>query len=150
MKNFIKFLIVLLICVLLGLWSPWLKLNVSLSDIFGVEKPDKISGLQVYSLSGEMEVFLDGESQGTVTPDNSPLVVDAISPGEKSVGLKRVSEVPGAYWEFNKVITFEENIDVVLSYILGPEEEFSEGNIVSPVVRTDEDYNLKVNLNVNF
>lgn len=148
MKNFIKILIVLLICSLLGLWSPWLKINVSLADIFGVEEPDKISGLQVYSFSGEMEVFLDGESQGTVTPESSPFIVDAVTPGEKSVGLKRVTEIPGAYWEFSKVITFEENIDVVLSYILGPEEEFSEGNIVSTVARTDEDYNLKVNLNV--
>jgi len=138
----------MLVCVAIGLWSPWLMWNVDISDIFNVEKPNVISGLQVYSLLGEVEVFVDGESQGKVTPEDSPLIVDAIQPGEKSVRIERVSEVTDAYWAFEKVITFEESIDVVISYVLGPEKEFSEGHVITVTEKTDEDYNLLVNTNI--
>ncbi len=131
MKNFFKILIALIICVIVGLWSPWMYLQIDLPGLFGVEKPNIISGLQVFSLGGEMKIYVDNEEKATVNPENSPVYIDSLTPGEKLVTLKRVASENAEYWSFNRVIRFEQNKDVILSYILGPSQAFSEGHVIS-------------------
>lgn len=149
MKKILKLLLIALICVLLGLWSPWLYWRLDISQLFGVEKPNPISGLQVYSLGGELEVYIDNQKQeGSATPETSPLSVVAIEPGERLVRIVRKSTVDGAYTEFNKIINFVEGIDVVISYLLGPEDVFSEGHIITAEQKRGESYNFKLSTNV--
>src|SRR5438045_3568909 len=101
--------------------------NLNLTDLFGIQKPEVISSLQVYSLSGNMDVQIDGKLAGTAKAEKSPFVVDRVTPGEHLITLKRISDVKNAYWDFNKLVTFEANTSVIVSYDLGPEEEFSSG-----------------------
>lgn len=145
-----------MICTLLGLWSPWLNWGINISDLFGVESPDKISGLEVYSVAGTLQVFVDDDSVGSADPD-APLFVDGLEPGTKAVRIVRDSDVEGAYWTFNQLVNFEENINVVISYYLGPEAEFSSGHIITAekkdaeqednlIIKTDiEGFNLDIN-----
>lgn len=138
-----------MIFVLLGLWSPWLKWDINISDLFGVESPDQISGLEVYSISGDLEVFVDDDSRGIATTDQ-PLFIDGLTPGTKSVRIVRLSETEGAYWSFNKLINFEENINVVISYYLGPEEEFSSGHVITARKKAEgEENNLNIKTDIS-
>lgn len=129
MRKVVSIAILLLLCILLALWSPWLYIKIDLGALFGVQRPEDISGLQVYSQSGELEVYLDGELRGTATVEK-PYILDVVTPGEHLVSLKRVSEVPNSFWSFSKLVEFEMGTSVVVSYNLGPEEEFSEGHII--------------------
>ncbi len=149
MKRFIALVFVLVGCFLLALWSPWLYWKLDLSGLFGVQKPDSIAGLQVFSLSGELEVFLDNASMGNVKVENSPLIIDKVTPGEHLVALKRVSPTPDSYWEFGKIIKFEESTTAVISYNIGPEEEFSEGHIIYAVRKPDTGSQTQLTLTTN-
>ena len=146
MKTFIRLVILVLVLVLLGLWSPWLQWNVDIAKIFNVEKPDKISGLEVYSLLGDIQVEIDDIAQeGTASAsEDRALIIDAIEPGEKSVTVKRISNVSGAYWEYRDIVTFTEGINTIITLGLGPEEEFSEGTFITATKKTNENYNLKL------
>lgn len=141
-----RVIVLILIAFLCALWSPWTSWNISFSRLLGIEPPPQIGGLQVTSLAGELEVFVDGISQGKVTPDSSPLTIPAIDPGERQIRLKRIATVDEAYWEFNKLIKFESGVDVVISYELGPTEEFSEGHVIYATRTTDKVDGLRLNL----
>ncbi len=149
MKKPILITILILVSILVALWSPWLKWKFDLIEIFGVEKAPLISGLQVYSLSGEIEVFVDGESKGSVTTEESPLIVDNIEPGEKLVRIQRETEVPSAYTSFNQLVDFEENTDIVISINLGPTEDFSEWHIIYPDKKDNANEQSNLNISVN-
>ena len=127
-----KLLILLLLIgfVVLAFWSPWLYLKLDFAQLFGVSGPESISGLQVHSLAGELEVYLDGELKGTSSADKEPLILDRVVPGDYLLTLKRKSDARSAYWDFNKLITFVPGMSVIVSYNLGPEEIFSEGHII--------------------
>lgn len=123
-------------CLILALWSPWIKWDFNVSSLFGVEEKEEIAGLQVISLSGDIEVFIDGVTIGTAAKDN-PLIVDRVTPEEHLVTLRRKSDIRNAYWSFNELITFEANTQVIVSYNLGPEEEFSEGHVIYAAKKSD-------------
>lgn len=133
---------------IIGLWSPWRNIDIQISEIFGVESPEEVSGLQVISTSGEVELFFEGESQGTTNPESGPIIVSPISPGEKLVRIVRNS-APEGYYEFNRIINFVSGIDVVVSYELGPDLIFSEGSVITAKEQLDEDYNLLVTANIS-
>ncbi len=150
MKTVLRIVILLLICGLLGLWSPWLNFRVDLSSIFNVEKPDPISGLEVYSLLGDLEVSIDDVVQeGTASFEDGPLFIDGIEPGEKAITISRRSDIENAYWIYRDIITFVEGVNTVISLGIGPEEEFSEGTVITATNRNNEDYNLKVRTNLS-
>lgn len=148
MKTFIRIIILGLILILLGLWSPWLQWNVDLAGIFNVEKPDKISGLEIYSLLGELEAEIDNISQEGSATAESPLIIDTIEPGEKAITVKRKSEIENAYWEYRDIISFTQGINTVVTLGIGPEEEFSEGAVITATPKTSENYNLKLKANI--
>lgn len=135
--------------VLFALWSPWLYVRLNLSQLFGIAEPEGISGLQVNSLAGEMEVYLDGELKGNSSADRSPFTLDTITPGDYLVTLKRKTDTRGSYWDFNKLITFTEGTTVIVSYNLGPEEEFSEGHIIYATKKDNSSLNPKINMEFN-
>jgi hypothetical protein len=149
MKRFVVFFIIAILCILLGLWSPWLYFDINLKPLVGLKESEKISGMQVFSLSGEMEVFVNDESKGKVTPENSPLVVDRINPGENLVGVKKTNEFKESYWQFSKIINFETGTDVILSYDLGPTSSFSEGHIIYAVEKVDKEKTTQLNISTN-
>ncbi|MBD3280231.1 PEGA domain-containing protein [Candidatus Dojkabacteria bacterium] len=137
--------------VLLGVWSPWNKLDISFLEVFGLKQSIDYAGLQVYSLSGEVQVEIDGELAGNVTVEGSPLEIIEIEPGEHLVSLSRVGEDTTndpIYHRLNRVIRFEEGVNTVIAYELGPSKEFSEGYIITTTQAMDPG-NPKLNLTTN-
>lgn len=116
--------------ILLAFWSPWQSWNIEWINIFGIDSKDSYSGLKVKSFSGEMEVFIDGESAGITTDQESFLDVYPIEPGEHSVKIARPGN-NGFYTEFERNINFEKDVDVVIGYDLGPSTLFSEGHVLT-------------------
>lgn len=150
MKRVLLIIFIIIFCAVLALWSPWLYLNFQFQNIFGVAKPDSFSGLQVYSLSGEMEVLIDNVVLGSVTPEDSPLVIDDVIPGEKLLTFRKKTDLDLDYWSYSKIISFEDGTSVIASYNLGPIEEFSEGNIIYATAKSNSNVNsLLLNLNID-
>lgn len=149
MKKILVATLVIVALVLLAIWSPWLRWNIDLANIFGVKKPDSIAGLQINSLAGEMEVFIDNNSVGKVTPESSPFILDRLTPGEHLVTLKRTGDFASTYSSFNKLLTFEENSSVVISYNIGPDDVFSEGHVIYTTKKDNAAADSKLNINVN-
>ncbi|MDQ7021677.1 MAG: hypothetical protein Q9M91_07735 [Candidatus Dojkabacteria bacterium] len=146
----LTYTLILLFGTLLALWSPWLRWNISIADLLGAEKPESIAGLQVFSLAGELNIYVDDEFQGTVTTDNSPYFINNITPGERRIRVERKSDTNGAYWNFNRLISFEEGNDVVISYNIGPSEEFSTGNFIYTTKSSEDEKNrAKLNFKLN-
>lgn len=149
MKRVLILIFILIFCAVLALWSPWLYVNFQLQNIFGIAQPDSFSGLQVYSLSGEMEVLVDNEVLGSVTPEGSPLIIDDIAPGEKLLTFRKKSDLDIDYWSYSKIVTFEDGTSVIASYNLGPLEEFSEGSIIYAIPKDNPNINnLVINVNI--
>lgn len=142
--------LILVSCSLLALWSPWVGWKLDASKIFGVGNPDSISGLYLYSLSGTLELEIDGESMGSVSALDSPLIIDRIEPGQRLVSITRTSQNNSSYWSFSELIEFTTGTNVVISYNIGPTEEFSEGNIIytKPKVNTNTN-ELTISLDTN-
>ncbi len=117
---------------MLAVWSPWNSLNVSLLKLLGLEQADAYSGLQVYSIGGELEVSIDDEVIGNVTVEGSPLEIFEIEPGEHLIEIKRVSEGvgDGYYYKFSRMTNFIAGINTVIAYEIGPTEEFSGGYVI--------------------
>lgn len=131
MRGLFVFFAFIVFLVGLAVWSPWLNWDISLARIFNIEEPQRISGLQVFSLSGQIDVYLDNEFQGTVdVSDNAPLIVAPIEPGEHRVRLERNSDNSNAYWSFRRLLPFEEGSDVIVSFNIGPTETFSAGHVI--------------------
>ena len=150
MKTILRLVLIILICSLLGLWSPWLGLNFNLSSLFNVEKPESISGIEVYSFLGDLEVYIDDALQESIaSAENGPLIINGISPGEKALAIKRISEIENSYWVYRDVINFVEGVNTVISLGIGPEEEFSEATIITATKKNNESYNLKVKSDLN-
>jgi hypothetical protein len=146
-----SYIIILLILVafLCALWSPWNRWNIALPQLFGIAPQEQIGGLQVTSLAGELEVFVDGNSVGIVDPATSPLVVPAIEPGERQIKLVRQTTVVGAYEDFNRLIKFESGVDVVITYELGPTADFSEGHVIYATQKLDNSSDVLLSLHAN-
>ncbi|BCX13476.1 MAG: hypothetical protein KatS3mg085_008 [Candidatus Dojkabacteria bacterium] len=148
MRSFIVIVFIASFCVILGLWSPWVGASIDLNTFFGVEQKKEISSLYVSSLSGELEVFIDGENVGAVDTETSPLIIDSVSAGEHLVSLRR-KNLTNEYWRLNKLITFTPETAVVIAYNLGPNEKFSEGNIIYAVEKDSEDERTELTVRLN-
>lgn len=130
MRKYIKLSVIILGLMLLAVWSPWQNWNYHWTNIFGIESREQFSGLKLKSFSGELELFLDGKSAGTVTDQESFLEVFPVSPGEHTVKISR-PESNGFYAEFERTLNFEKEVDVVIGYDLGPSLLFSEGHVLT-------------------
>lgn len=130
MRKFIKLSVIVLGLMLLAVWSPWQNWDFHWMNIFGIEAREQFSGLRLKSFSGELELFLDGESAGVVGDQESFLEVFPITPGEHTVRITR-PENNGFYTEFERTLNFEKEVDVVIGYDLGPTLLFSEGHVLT-------------------
>jgi hypothetical protein len=127
-KTFWSFIIVILL-IGLAVWAPWNNWNLSWKGLLGLEKPEGLSGLTVYSLAGTMEVYVDSEFQGEASPSTSPYEIDAIDPTEHKIELVRKGTEEDSYFKFSRTLNFQPGINSILSYELGPTKEFSAGYI---------------------
>ena len=130
MRKATRISLLIISLILLAFWSPWQSWNLEWINIFGIDSKDSYSGLKVKSFSGELEVFVDGESAGITTDQQSFLDVFAIKPGEHLVKIVRPTN-DGFYSEFERNINFERDVDVVIGYDLGPSTLFSEGHVLT-------------------
>lgn len=121
----------LLILILCALWSPWKSLNISLGSILGIEPPQTFARLQLSSLGGELEVSIDGEKKGSVGPEGSPFLIEDIQPGRRVVKLSRVASGNAEYAVLERVLDFSAEVDTVIAYEIGPNQNFSEGHIIT-------------------
>lgn len=149
MKRILFVTLFIVALVLLAIWSPWLSWNIDLANFFGVKKPDAIAGLQINSLAGEMEVYVDSQSISKVTPESSPFILDRLAPGEHLITIKRTGEFASTYSTFNRLLTFEENSAVVISYNIGPDEVFSEGHVIYTTKKENLSGDSMLNININ-
>jgi hypothetical protein len=115
------------VLVLLAIWSPWNSWNINFYNLFGIENAEKYSGLKVKSLSGEVYIYVDNKFEGTITDNEDFADIGSIQAGSHTVALKRKQE--NNYYILEKKINFEEGVDVVIAYDLGPNEKFSEGHV---------------------
>lgn len=149
MRKFLIRILIFALLVLLAIWSPWLKWQIDFASIFGVYKPDSIAGLQVSSLAGDIEIFLDNQSVGIVNPQSSPFFLDRVAPGEHLLSIKRPGEFANTYATINRLINFEQNTTVIIVYNIGPHELFSEGHIIYATKKGSQNQNSTLNIKVN-
>lgn len=145
MKRVVVVIAIFIALIILGFLSPWNNFRLSFSQLLGLGSIEEKAGVKVFSLVGEMEIYIDNEFQGTVTPESSPFEVLDLTPDFHQIRLKRKSTPDQAYFEFNRTIKFEKGLDVTISYELGPTTEFSEGHVFYAEERFD---NSSTKLNV--
>lgn len=125
--------ITIILLMLLAVWSPWNSWDISLLEVLGLKQNDSLSGLQVYSMNGEVEVLIDDEVVGNVSVEGSPLEIVEVEPGDHLVTIQRVSEDENAkYYSYKRIINFIEGVNTTIAYELGPNEEYSGGYLIYP------------------
>lgn len=128
MKRILIVVIIIIVLVIAGFFSPWLNWNLSLSNLIGFGPKKSVAGLKVFSLLGELEVYMDNTYQGRANPEEGALEVTDISIGTHEILIKRADKEDN-YFILKEAVKFEEGVDVVVSYDLGPNDKFSEGHI---------------------
>ncbi|MCS7317041.1 MAG: hypothetical protein NZZ41_01805 [Candidatus Dojkabacteria bacterium] len=138
MLKVVFYFLIVISCVLVSVYSPWIYITFDLTNLFGIEKPEDISGLKVVTITGDIEVYVDNQRIGQVKQDDKRFTFDRIKTGLRLVKLKRISSnESNIYWEFNKLINFEKGVYVVIFVNLGPTKDFSEGHVIYPVRKKD-------------
>jgi hypothetical protein len=147
MKKVIWSIIIVIVLLLLAVWSPWNNLSFSWKELLGLERTDISAGLIVYSLGGNMTIYIDQEPMGEVNLANSPVTIDGIEPGEHTVELVRDGSDSESYEKFIKKINFEDSISAILGYELGPTGDFSTGYVFYALSKNSlsEDALLSIN-----
>ena len=130
MRRNLFFLVLLIGLIAYGTWSPVKLWVYDLSYFFGVSKVTETSGLHVFSLDGELKIYIDGVLQGSVNVDNSPHVIDNVSVGKHLVQLEKFSQVDNAYEPVSKSIYFEKGKTVVMTYNIGPIHPYISGHVI--------------------
>lgn len=158
MRKLLKIFSLIAVLILLAFWSPWQSWDFHWSNVLGIDSKRTFSSLKVKSFAGEMEVFVDNESVGFVSDNDGFLDIFPIDPGEHTVRLVRPEDEGDFYYDFEKKLNFEEDVDVVVGYDLGPTDLFSEGHVLSArksftvgqnptldIVSPIKDVNVKIN-----
>lgn len=120
--------IVCLIAVLVAIFIPWERLDDLRGKLLGIG--ESFASLKVYSLGGDMEVYLNDESKGIVRSEDPYLEIFPVGVGERKVRLVREATIEGFYPDFERVINFEKGFDTVISWEIGPTEQSSSGWIL--------------------
>ncbi len=147
MKKVLVIVFIGVILIGLAVWSPWNRLDFSWKRILGLEKPSGFAGLTLYSLGGNMEVKIDGESKGEVNLANSPVEIGEIIPGEHDLELTRKGSEEQGYTRYFKRLNFVDSINSIISYELGPTEDYSSGYAFYAVSKNNFDGQASLSVN---
>lgn len=125
MKKLLIAVIGVVLLIALAVWSPWD--HITSTQIRGAEESYQVGSLIFTSLAGEVEVYIDGESQGSSKLGEEPLKINAVKEGTHQVKLIRKSDSKDFYQPIEKDIVFQEGIGVVMAYEVGPTKASSMG-----------------------
>jgi len=128
MKKVLVIVIIFIVLLILALWGPWYKWNFNFYSLVGINTPEKYSDLKVKSLAGTIDIYIDKQYQGSVSDNEDSADIASITSGEHEITLKRSSQYE--YYEFDHKVDFEQGVETVIAYDLGPSEIFSEGHIL--------------------
>jgi hypothetical protein len=148
MRKFFWVTIILFGLLALAAWSPWRNINIDVASLFGLSTPEQVSGLQVVSLAGNLEVSIDGNLEGTAT-ETSPLILPKVTPGDRIIKLQRKSDLANAYITYSKLVKFTPGTDVILAYEIGPAAQFSGGHLIVASGIGNQADNVKLTLTSN-
>lgn len=144
LKRFLVLIVLLITVLLCAVWAPWQSINIDLLQLVGIGARPTYARIQLTSLSGELELLIDGETRGSVGPEGSPLILEDIAPGEHQVLLRRTGN--SNYHTLERLITFSADTDVVIAYELGPSAAFSGGHILTAAKSISEGSDVILNL----
>lgn len=133
MKTKVVTILIVLILLALAVFSPWRNLNINLGSIFGIKNTSETSTLEVSSLGGKLEVFLDDNEVGSTNFQDPKLEISPISAGSHKLKLMRDSDV--VYPTYEKTILFAPGISSSISYELGLSEDMTNGWLIIPEKR---------------
>lgn len=129
-KKILGVLILIIGLIVLAFWSPWTNWNIDVLQLIGIDTKKDFASLKVKSLSGEVEIYIDNELQGTANAQDTDFSeITPVMVGEHLISLKRKGADNKSY-VMTKKLNFEPGVDVVIAYDLGPNEYFSEGHIL--------------------
>jgi len=121
-------IIISIIAVLGAILLPWHKLDSYKDKLLGSN--NNYSSLKIYSLGGDMKIYLDNEEKGVIKNQDPYLEIFPIDIGSHSVKLERIASQEGFYPYFERNIDFEKGFDTVISWEIGPTDESSSGWIL--------------------
>jgi hypothetical protein len=122
--------------------------TIILFGLLALSTPEQVSGLQVVSLAGNLEVSIDGNLEGTAT-ETSPLILPKVTPGDRIIKLQRKSDLANAYITYSKLVKFTPGTDVILAYEIGPAAQFSGGHLIVASGIGNQADNVKLTLTSN-
>lgn len=122
-------LLVIGLLVVTAWFRPWDKLEFSWKSLLGIENIKEYSGLSVFSLKDQLEVYIDNEFIDQVDATGGMLEITDIEPGVHRVTLRKDGGNTAQYYEFSKSINFDSGVSNVIAYELGPSREFSQGHV---------------------
>lgn len=125
MKKLLIAVIGVVLLIALAVWSPWD--HITSTQIRGAEESYQVGSLIFSSLAGEVDVYIDGQSQGSSKLGEDALKINAVKQGTHRVKLVRKSDSDEFYTPIEKDVVFQEGIGVVMAYEVGPTRESSMG-----------------------
>jgi len=149
MLKIIVYLGIVFLCFLVAFVSPWIYINIDINTLFGIVKPEEVAALKVVTIKGDLEVLIDKKVVGNVEESKNNNTFNKIEPGNRLVTIRRAGELADKYWTFNKIIPFEKNTTVVITYNIGPSELFSEGHIIYAIKKENPTTQPSININLN-
>jgi hypothetical protein len=149
-NKLITIIIIVLALTAIAFWAPFERYDLSISGLFGVQKTDQYSGLQVVSLKDSLGVYIDGDKKGEILPEEGTFEITDINPGTHVVRLEKIGDdSSSSYFEYVRSVDFLDAYSVVLAYELGPSAEFSQGHILYAQRTTNEVEDGKTRLNID-
>jgi hypothetical protein len=128
MKKLVIILLSLIIAILLAIFFPWDIFDGLKDKLF--DSSGEVASLKVYSLGGDIKVFIDSEEKGIVKTEDAYLEIFPIETGIHEVKLSRVSKDESFYEPLQRSISFVKGFETIISWELGPTEESSSGWIL--------------------
>ena len=119
----------IILLIIGAVFIPWDKLP-EIKSLF-IKENDEVSSLKIYSLGGDMKIFIDNEEKDVIYEKDSYKEIFPISIGKHTVKLERISSSPNFYPKFEREIEFINGFETVISWEIGPSEASSSGWILN-------------------
>lgn len=142
-----KILITLFIVCLLvaAVYSPWQYISINLESLFGIKNNSNQSSLEITSLGGIINVYIDNNNLGKTSVNEQKLEIAPIVPGIHTVKLVRKDN----YYIFSKSINFVAGGKVSMGFEIGPTQNTTNGWIMIPTPKINENKNTYLIMNLD-